>query len=790
MSTIHIDFNRIEDLFRNSRSGVLLEHEVYTLLNAAGIATPAFLFLEKGESVREQDLARFSGSRVVLKVVSPDIAHKSDVGGVRFAAREALAVNREIAAMLEEIPRRFPLWAGELDPNDPARKLKEADVAAGIRGVLICRMVEGDGRGLGNELLLGMRLNREFGPVITLGGGGLDVEFLNRRLRPGTAAAIASAHLAGEADIPELMVPLAFYDKITQPFRGHPALLASGALAETVERFRRLAARFSPFTEESEWIIEEAEINPLVIESGRLTALDGLCRFAPADGREAPAAPRKGKGLQHLLRPGSLSIIGVSEKMNIGHIILNNVLSAGFPRDRITVIKPGAKKIEGCRCVAAPADLPEAVDLFVLAVGAEQSEGVLRELVEHEKARSVILIPGGIGEKRGTDDLAGGLRALLADGRREGRLTPVVNGGNCLGVSSRPGRYNTIFVPPHKIYPRPGRDRRAAPLVFISQSGAFMISRLSCMPGLEPLYAVSIGNQLDLTVSDYLVHLADDPEARVFAVYLEGFQPGDGLAFAGAAAGIASQPGKSVVVYKAGRSPEGRAATAGHTASVAGDYPVARSVLRQAGAYVVETIAEFEDTVRALCLLGGRRPAGRRVGLISNAGFECVIMSDSLGEGRERLRLARWSQATAARIEAALHPLGIDRLQDVRNPLDITPVADDATFAEAAAAVLADPGVDAAVLSPLPMSAALNSLETAGHHGEDLTRRGALGPRLVELVGGTHKPCLVCLDAGGNYDPLAAYLEAAEVPVFRRSDDALAFLRRFIEHNLGPDLHK
>jgi acyl-CoA synthetase (NDP forming) len=408
----------------------------------------------------------------------------------------------------------------------------------------------------------------------------------------------------------------------------------------------------------------------------------------------------------------------------------------------------------------------------------------MRDLIEAQKARSVIFIAGGMGEKEGTEDIEQGIRSLIRGGRAAGRQVPVVNGGNSLGIFSRPGKYDTTFIPEHKIFSLPRGDVRPHPLAYISQSGAYMISRMSQLPGIEPAYAVSIGNQIDLTISDYLNYLKDRDEARVFALYIEGFLPGDGLALAKAARAVAAQPGKAVVAYKAGRSPEGRAATASHTASVAGDYAVSRAVLQRAGVIMAGTIDEFEDTVKGLCFLADKTVRGTRVGLISNAGFECVIMSDSISN-EPSLELARFSASTVGRIARALDPLGITRLQDIRNPMDVMPVADDGAFAACAEAILEDENVDCAVVSPLPMSPAMNTLAASDFHGEDLMREGSTPRRLIDLFRRTDKPFVVSIDSGRPYLPMKELLEKEGVPVFRRCDEAVAFLRRYVHHSLA-----
>ncbi len=102
--------------------------------------------------------------------------------------------------------------------------------------------------------------------------------------------------------------------------------------------------------------------------------------------------------------------------------------------------------------------MPGTVDLFVLTLGADQVYDVMKDLVDHGKARSVILIAGGMGEKEGGASIEDRIRDLLSEGRRSGKTTPVVNGGNCLGVVSKPGLYDTLFIPDYKL-PRP-KERR------------------------------------------------------------------------------------------------------------------------------------------------------------------------------------------------------------------------------------------------------------------------------------------------------------------------------------------
>jgi acyl-CoA synthetase (NDP forming) len=354
-----------------------------------------------------------------------------------------------------------------------------------------------------------------------------------------------------------------------------------------------------------------------------------------------------------------------------------------------------------------------------------------------------------------------------------------------LGIYSKPGKYDTTFVPDYKL---PRISGRKTNLVYISQSGAFMISRMSKLPNIEPLYAISIGNQIDLTVSDYLNYFKDDEQAKVFGVYVEGFLAADGLAFAEAACQIVRQEGKMIVLYKAGRTPEGRQATASHTASVAGEYSVAKAICEEAGVIVADSIFDFENYVKNLSFLADKIIRGNRIALISNAGFECVTMADNLKNDQEFV-LANLTEKTKIKIAVLMEKLGINRLQDVKNPLDTTPVADDAVFADCVKALMNDENVDCAIVSPVPMTPAMQTLVPSRFHGENVYHPQSIVMRLIDVFHKTEKPFVVNLDAGDIFAPMVDCLEQAGVPTFKRSDVAVKFLRKYINNRLKIRKH-
>ncbi len=140
------------------------------------------------------------------------------------------------------------------------------NIKADIKGVLICEKIEYEEEGFGSELLVGLRTSREFGPVVTLGTGGIEVEYMNERLKEGTAVSISSAHLLRKDQAREVLKQQALYDKLTGPFRGRPALIDKEELEDTYFRFLQLGAYFSAFSQDIGFVIEEAEVNPFVIK--------------------------------------------------------------------------------------------------------------------------------------------------------------------------------------------------------------------------------------------------------------------------------------------------------------------------------------------------------------------------------------------------------------------------------------------------------------------------------------------------------------------------------------------
>jgi acyl-CoA synthetase (NDP forming) len=741
-----VEVDRVAAIVEAARADgrdVLLESEGLKVLAAMGIATPEYAVLTHTDALPSLDLAAFPGTSVVLKVLSPEILHKSDVGGVRVVPRDRQA----LATAVREMDAQFR--------------------GRDFRGFLVVEHVVYE-RALGGELLLGIRWTEDFGPVVTCGAGGIQAEFLAEALEPRDGIAIASPYGLDRASAERLLEELAVVRLHTGELRGQPVRLESGRLVDLFMKFAQLARELVPHC------ISELEVNPLAVAGERLLPLDILVRCGEAGA--VPPIARPLHKIKHLLEPRSIGIVGVSERLNPGRLILENLIRAGFDRGRIHLVKAGSETLEGCRCHPDIESLPGRLDLLILAVAAPQLPELLTAVVEHEKAESIILIPGGLEEKKGSEEIVAGARTALERGRRSEWGGPVINGGNSMGIRSRPGGYDATFIPDYKFR---SASAGPCPLAFISQSGAFYVAKGGKL-GLDPRYAISIGNQMDLTIGDYLTYLKDDDELKIFAVYAEGFERLDGLRFVEAARQITAK-GKAVILYRAGRTSAGAAASASHTAAIAGDYAVNRELASQAGVLVCETTADFEDLVKLFAFLGDAHVTGTRLGAVSNAGFECVSVSDHLG----RLELADLTERTRAGLLSLLEGCRIDGVVDIRNPVDLTPIMPDAPFVEGCRLVLDDENVDVGLVGCVPLTAALQTLAPAEHHGEDVYAEDSVARRLVSLKTRIDKPWVAVVDGGPLFDPMARILEQGGIPTFRTADRALRLFGTFCSAKLG-----
>jgi acyl-CoA synthetase (NDP forming)/GNAT superfamily N-acetyltransferase len=366
--------------------------------------------------------------------------------------------------------------------------------------------------------------------------------------------------------------------------------------------------------------------------------------IATIDGRERTADEAS---LRHVLSPASVAVIGVGiHPASVGHQVLRNILAAGFV-GTVHAVNPHHDSVLGVPCVPTPAQLPDAVDLAIVAVPAAQVPTVVGACGERN-VRAVLVLTAGFGE---TGDTGMALQQRVVRIARHYGMRVV--GPNCLGlVNTDPAvRLNATFA---DIPMNPGG------LGLVSQSGALGIAVLAAAnrDGLGTAQFVSIGNKADVSSNDLLLAWEGDHRVRVIALYLESL--GNPRKFARIARRVAST--KPIIAIKAGRSPAGQRAGQSHTAAAASSDVVIEALFRQAGVLRVNTMQEMLDTARVLC--EQPLPTGSRVAVIGNSGGPEILAADAAsGAGLDVIELA----ATTVQLLRQSVPSAAS----CRNPIDL-----------------------------------------------------------------------------------------------------------------------
>jgi acyl-CoA synthetase (NDP forming)/GNAT superfamily N-acetyltransferase len=386
--------------------------------------------------------------------------------------------------------------------------------------------------------------------------------------------------------------------------------------------------------------------------------------------------------LRHLLRPGSIAVVGASRhRGSAGREILHNIVTGGFAGP-VYPVNPAARSLEGLPCLPSAGDLPEQVDVAVIAVPAPALAEVA-EACGRRGVRSLVVITGELG--------AEGPR-LLAICRRYGmRLA----GPNCFGIAVPDLGLDATFGAGH---PRPG----VAGLVV--QSGGIGVSFLTHLSrlGIGVSSFVSVGDKYDVSSNDLLTWWEQDGQTRLVAMYVESF--GGPRRFARTARRIGHR--MPVLTVISGRSEAGQRAAASHTAAVATPLVTQEALFGQAGVIAVRNLGELGEA--AALLASQPLPTGNRVAIVSNAGGGGVLAADACAD--HGLTVATVPELVRGRLRRML-PAGAA----VDGPVDTTAAVSVEAFRACLEEVATADGVDAilAVTVPTAMADPSQALTTA-----------------------------------------------------------------------------
>lgn len=363
--------------------------------------------------------------------------------------------------------------------------------------------------------------------------------------------------------------------------------------------------------------------------------------------------------LAPLLAPTSIAIIGASDNpKRIGGIPLELLIRAGF--ERVYPVNPRYPEIQGVRGYPDIESVPEAVDLAILAVSAQDTLAQL-ERCHAKGVKAAIVYASGYSEE-GTAEGERRQAEIAAFARRTGM--PIA-GPNCMGNAHFQQGVFTTFGTSFQ----PGDTPGAAALVTQSGNMCATIYRIARRYGVDFNHVINTGNEAAVELTDYLRFLADDPHTESALCYVEGLR--DGEAFFEAAEAFRGK-GKLLALYKVGASEKGAAATQSHTAALAGDRNAYAAAVKRVGAVAAGSLAELADV--AYLHRFRDRQFGRRAAVLSISGAAGAIMADALASaGADMPSLP---EALQARLHATIPGHSM-----VSNPIDLTGnIANDNEF--------------------------------------------------------------------------------------------------------------
>ncbi len=677
--------------------------------------------MTKSKVVLAEDVAgerlRAAGIPVVASQSVPTVdAFEHGVNGVSYpvvlkACGEGLLHKTEHQAVVLDIPDRAGLTEAQTRilerlPWRPERFLIQPMARPGL------------------DLIVGAHRDPVFGPVVLVGMGGVQAEAL-RDTALGTTPMDLERAMA-------LIRSLRAWP-LLDGYRGGPPLDAR-SVADCLCRLAALMER--------EPEVASVDINPLRVYPEGCLALDAAMVLETPVERSArdmrsvspaqPAPPlssaagrwsaRSGldllrgaaENLTPLFNPRSIAVVGAARTSGkAGRVIFENLLRAGFPGP-VHPVNPAIDRLLGHRCHALVSNIPDRVDLAVIAVPRVQVPAALSDAAA-AGVKAAIVTSGGF-----SDAGPEGREAEAALRDQAARLGIRLLGPNSIGIIDPARGINTSITTLEPL--------QASPIALVGQTGLFAAGFAAMFHDHPPFgigRVVCLGNRADIDEAHVLEDLAGDDRIRAVGLYLEGVR--DGSRFRQAVSRLVVR--KPLVVVKGGRSRVGGAAVASHTGSLAGSDEVFSAVLRELGVVQAEGFGELFDLLQAMA--SGPRPRGRRLGVVSVSGAGCVLAADAAE--RAGLSLPALSPETLAAVREV-----VPDWAPARNPLDLWAGIERWGAAEAyrrcTAALLAQPDVDQVLLAFVMIpEAEFDPAEVLG----DLRTRYPDKPLYAVLFGGT-----------------------------------------------------
>ena len=572
------DQNKIKSIFEDSfknKTKVITEEIAKGILSEYNISVPGFALVKDVDSAVTE--ARKLGFPLVAKIVSPEILHKTDVGGVKIDLKDE-----------ESVKSAFNDMYGRLS--------KDYDV----KGVLLEKMVP-----KGVEMIVGLQNDPQFGPVMMVGLGGIFTELfkdVSFRVLPLT-----------KEDAIEMIEELQG-KMLLKGYRGSEPI-SMEILTSALLNIGKLGYDISPY-------YESIDFNPVIVYPDSYYVADAKIILSEQPKYDVVSSVEPNStNMDLFFNAKSIALIGASPEIGkIGNSVLETLVKHDYKGKVYPVNAKGYPEIMGIPAYKSLGDIKDPVDVVVVTVDLKFVPDLLK-ICGEKSIHNVVVISGGGKE-------LGGERADIEQQVKElsSKLKIRIIGPNCIGMFNGENRLDCAFQ---------GHDRMLRPkngnVSFLSQSGTIGIAFMEHSFPFGMSKMVSYGNRSDVDEADMIWYLAEDPQTKVIGLYVEGL--GDGRKFVNTAKKVITERKKPIVVFKNGRTTRGAKQAASHTGSLGGTYSVVKGAFSQNGIISVDSYDELTASLKALSWQPV--PEGNRVAMVTNGAGPIIAAIDQF----ERLGL-------------------------------------------------------------------------------------------------------------------------------------------------------
>jgi 3-hydroxypropionyl-CoA synthetase (ADP-forming) len=582
------DKSKVQGIFDNiisrHKDKVITEESAKEILSEYEIKVPRYaLVTDVNESIKK---ANELGFPLVAKIVSPQILHKTDVGGLRVGLSSEEEVRQTFTDLYTRLSNQYE-----------------------VKGVLLEKMVP-----QGIELIVGLQNDSQFGPVIMVGLGGIYTEIFKDvvfRILPIT-----------NADATNMIEDLRG-KQILKGFRGADPInieMLSDALVKIGKLGTDMAAYY-----------ESIDFNPVIAYPNDYYVVDAKIILREKPNLEAISKSLPDSSYMDLFfNARSVALIGASpETGKVGNSVFESLVKHEYRGKVFPVNAKGYPEIMGIKAYRSLDEISEPIDVVVVTVDLKYVPDLLRSCGK-KGIHNMVIISGGGKE-------LGGERADIEQQIKElsSQLKVRIIGPNCIGIFNGENRLDCAFQG-HQRMLRPKNGEVA----FLSQSGTVGIAFMETSDAFGMSKMISYGNRSDVDEADMVWYLSEDPQTNVIGLYVEGL--GDGRKFINTAKKVIKERNKPIVVFKNGRSDRGAKQAASHTGSLGGSYNIVKGALDQIGVISVDSYEELTGSLKALTWQPV--PKGNRVAMVTNGAGPIIAAIDHFE--RLGLQLAQISEHT------------------------------------------------------------------------------------------------------------------------------------------------